>query len=86
MSGRLAEALAKLDQVLAGRPRADPHLLTEATQTLCAERDARAAGGASRAELEPLNAVISVVLAAHYPVGGTPWSELEAARGWLAGL
>jgi hypothetical protein len=86
MSALVDEALAKIDHVLAGKPTADSDALTDATQLLCRRREELATDGATREQLETLNAVISVVLATHYPTGGTPWAELENARGWLAGL
>jgi len=39
---------------------------------------------ASRVRLGKVNALISVVLAGHFPLGSVPWPELERARGVLA--
>ena len=86
MSELFAQALGKIDQALAARPRTDADALTEATQLLCAHRQQWADADGRSARLETLNSVISVVLAAHYPMGGTPWAQLESARGWLAEL
>lgn len=84
------EALGKIDEVLAARPHKDDYVLSDATQALCTLRDgliAEATGdAAARDRLEALNAVLGVVLGAHFPIGETPWEELEKARGWLAGL
>ena len=40
----------------------------------------------SRRRLEHVNAIISVVLGTHFPLGSVPWDELEKARNWLAKL
>ena len=76
-------ALAGLDRVLAGRPEADGRLLSAVAHELSAFRDQLAASG-ERHRLGHVNAVISVVLAAHFPLGAVPWDEVEKARTWLA--
>ena len=78
-----AAALAGLDRVLAERPHADGHVLSAVAHELSAFRDQLAASG-ERQRLGHVNAVISVVLAAHYPLGDVPWGEMEKARAWLA--
>ena len=78
-----AAALDALDRVLARRPHADEAILSEAAKALSLLRNERAAG-ADRAVLGHVNAVISLVLAAHYPLGEVPWPELEQGRSWLA--
>ncbi len=83
------QALNKLDAVLAARPQKDDYVISDTVQALSTFRErliplADTATGRDR--LETLNAVLSVVLGAHYPAGETPWPELEKARGWLAGL
>lgn len=85
------EGLALIDAVLAARPHKDDHKLSHATQALCDYRDhlieaAGEGGGRSREHLMHLNAVLSVVAAMHFPLGDTPWGELEKARDWLADL
>ncbi len=88
------DALAKVDRALSERPHKDDYVLSDATQALCTFRDgliAEAAAdpspdGPAHARLETLNAVLGVVLGVHFPIGPTPWEDLEAARGWLAGL
>ena len=87
------KALAELDKVLATKPHVDGHTLSVAAHELSLLRNAMAdrqrdvgATADSRRRLEHVNAVISVVLAGHFPLGGVPWPELEKARGWLAGL
>ena len=86
------EALRRIDEALADRPKRDGATLKAAVQALAQARDAvvalhRHEGGTRwRATLEPLNAVISVVMAAEFPIGEVPWGELDAARGWLAAV
>ena len=92
MSGGMA-ALAAVDKVLVEKPHKDDETLSHAMEQLCMFRDeliARrdTAGGApdEAKRLSHLNAVISVVAGTHFPLGETPWDELEKARGWLAAL
>ncbi len=83
------EALAALDAALAQRPRKDHASLSRATTCLCAFRDdliAEGRGGRPSPDVTRLNAIISVVLAGHFPLGSVPWDELVLARGWLADL
>ncbi len=92
-NGHARVALEQLDRALAEKPEVDGHVFSEAAQALSrlrndlAEQQRR--GGAtveSRRQLEHVNAVISVVLGAHFPLGNVPWPEVEKARGWLAEL
>jgi hypothetical protein len=76
-------ALAGLDTVLAERPHADGHKLSAVTHDLSVFRNGLIAGGHTQ-RLGHVNAVISIVLATHFPLGGIPWEELEKARAWLA--
>ncbi len=80
-----AAALDKLDRVLAGKPKADGQLLSEVAQSLAVYRNQLAAR-ADRHSLDHVNAVMSIVLAAHFPLGPVPWDEVEKARGWLADM
>ncbi|GJE12439.1 MULTISPECIES: hypothetical protein [Methylobacterium] len=87
-------ALAALDIVLARKPERDDDRLSEATAELTKFRDAIIAeqrGGGVRSandrqHLAHLNAVLSVVLGVHFPLGETPWDELQKARDWLSDL
>lgn len=87
-------ALAALDRALARKPERDDATVSEATAELTAFRDAIIAeqrrGGIrsteERRHLAHLNSVLSVVLGVHFPLGETPWDELQKARGWLSGL
>lgn len=88
-----AAALAAMDRILAHRPRKDGHDFSEATSSLCELRDRliRRQGNADsspreRERLERLNAVISVVVGGHFPLGAIPWDEIEKARAWMADL
>ena len=84
-----ARALQELDKVLAARPHQDGEAFSAATQALSALREEvivhvrRDNSAAARKRLGHLNAVLSVVLGGHYPLGEVPWGELEKARGWL---
>ena len=82
-------ALDALDAVIAGKPRKSGHEFTAATKHLARFRDElvaqhRAAGDGDshdvRAQLTQVNAVISAVLAGHFPIGPIPWPEIEKAR------
>ena len=93
LEAELRQALAAVDQALAERPHKEGHTFSAAARHLCAIRDAlleihrgRPPTDGDRLQLDHVNAVISVVLAGHFPLGGVPWRELELARGWLADL
>lgn len=86
-------SLEALDKVIADKPHKVGHDFTATTKHLCAFRDElvaqfRAAGDEEahsvRERLSRVNAVISTVLAGHFPLGPIPWSEIETARGQLA--
>ncbi len=83
-------ALEELDRVLAAKPRQDGEAFSAATKAISALReefvaDLRQGGSPERRKtLNHLNAVLSVVLGGHFPLGEVPWGELEKARGWLA--
>jgi hypothetical protein len=86
-------ALAAIDRALEHRPEKDGHDFAEAAQRLARLRDAMIARHrdappppAARERLARLNAVLSVVLGGHFPLGSIPWHEIELARGWLADL
>ena len=87
------DALAQIDRVLAGRSKKDDHALSQATVNLAKLRDgltaawrAHGISPAQRKQLDHVNAVITIVLAIHYPLGGIPWPDLEKARAWLADI
>ena len=85
------EALVLIDQVLAERPVKNDHALSHATMHLGRFRDQLVAarrrgspGPAQAKQLDHVNAVITIVLGTHFPLGEVPWHELEKARAWLA--
>ena len=82
-------SLDALDKVIADKPRKVGHDFSATTRHLCAFRDTlieqvRAAGDEEthqvRERLARVNAVISTVLAGHFPLGPIPWAEIEKAR------
>ena len=88
-SGHLA--LEALDRALTHRPDRDGDAFSDATEQLCRFRDVmiadtREGEEAHRAHLGRLNAIISAVLAGHFPLGKTPWPEVETAVGALREL
>ena len=87
------EALERIDHALAQRPHKDNHALAAATEALAAFREdllrARGEAGATPREKERLahvNAILSVVMGMHFPLGNPPWDELVKARDWLSGV
>jgi hypothetical protein len=83
------DALAHIDRALADRPKRDGATLKVAIQDLATFRDHfiarhRSEGGTGwRPALERVNAVVSVVMAAEFPIGEVPWDELVKGRDWL---
>ena len=81
-------ALAVVDQALAERPHKEGHTFSAAARSLCVLRDTLSARQKDdllrRLWLERINAVISVILAGHFPLGSVPWDEIAKARAWLA--
>ncbi len=84
------EALASLDKAIAHKPRKDDADLAAALEHFCKLRDMLLAearqGAPSREWLDQVNALISVVLAGHFPLGSVPWPETEQACGVVAGM
>ncbi len=79
--------------VLDARPKKDDHELSAAARCLGAFRAeliaAQSKGEATseeRERLSHLNAIISVVMSMHFPLGNPPWAELEKAKIWLGEL
>jgi len=90
---RSAEAALRVfDKLLEERPKRVGHDFSEATRWTAAFRDEliaewrRTESDADRQRLEKVNAVLSVLLGAHYPLGEVPWPELEKARAQLASV
>ena len=87
------KALVHLQRVLDQRPSKDDHELTAATQCLAAFRKELIAEAHGSMPTRPgndclsrLNAIISVVMAMHFPIGNPPWDEFEKIQGWLTDL
>ncbi len=71
-------ALESLDRALSQQPVRDGHAFSAATESLCRMRDGLSSDE-DEASRGAVNAVISAVLAGHFPLGKTPWPEVEAA-------
>ena len=82
------EALTALDAALAHRPAKDGHDFSHATMCLVDWRrrltERLHAGEPVGPTLERVNALISVVLGAHFPLGEVHWPSVEKARELLA--
>ncbi len=89
-SGR--NAVRHLDRAIAARPARDGQALSRAVSSLATFRDLviaahRQDGGSRyRSTLDRINAVMSVVLAAEYPIAEIPWEEVDKARSWLVDI
>jgi formate dehydrogenase major subunit len=88
-----AEVLARLDKLLADRPHRVGHDFSEATRCLTALREqiighlrAGNAPPGTAERLARLNAVLSVLVGTHYPVGAPKWPHLARARDSFAAL
>ena len=86
-------ALHALDEILAKQPKADPELFSRCTRHLADFRNELIvrsrepdADDTLRTGLAHVNAVLSVVMAGHFPLGPVPWDELHRARRWLADI
>ena len=86
-------ALEALDRAMADRPQTDGQAFSASAHHLSLLRDDLAKRqrehgptAESRRRLEHVNAIISVVLAGHFPLGAIPWDELDKARAWLADI
>lgn len=79
-------ALDNIDAALRQRPDPEGKALSRAVEYLSAWRDQMigARDPALAQRLAHVNAAISVVMATNFPLGETPWSELEKARDWVA--
>lgn len=88
LEAQARDALAAVDKALAERPHKEGQTFSVAARSLCAVRDSLSLREKDdplrRRWLGHINAVISVVLAGHFPLGSVPWDEIAKARGWLA--
>ena len=90
-SGR--HALAAFDEALGHAPHKDGAALSETSRCLSHLRDAliacqRESGATdgSAARLETVNGVMSLCLAAHFPLGDIPWGSIRQGRDALAAV
>ncbi len=86
------QALRILDKLLAERPEKVGHDFSEASRWLTGYRDEliavwrRTGAERDRERLARVNAVLSVVLGGHFPLGGVPWQHIEQARKALSAV
>ena len=92
MSDNAKHALRMLDKLLKERPDRVGHDFSEATRCLSGFRNElidrwrHTQDVADKRRLEQVNAVISVVVGGHFPLGPVPWPEIEQARHSLAAV
>lgn len=84
----LAIGIAALDEALASAPKRNGDAFSKAVRSLSAFRDEIIATEGrttenSRRRLVRINAVLSLVMAGHFPLGAPPWDEIRKTRGWL---
>lgn len=86
-------ALRHVARILEQKPTKDDIALSSLTQCLAAFREelivqtrSEAPSHETRECLMHLNAIVSVVMGMHFPLGQPPWEEFEKTRGWLETL
>jgi hypothetical protein len=86
----LDQAIEAVDRILAHRPKLDGYAFTDATKAVCDYRDtlrhARRAGKAEIGDakrLDDCNMAITLLMAGHFPLGETPWEQVEGVRSHL---
>ena len=89
----LDTAVEALDRALAARPKLDGQAFTEATKAVCAYRDGlrrtvRLSPEASdpQRRLKAANLAVTLLLAGHFPLGETPWDQIEGLREHLQAM
>lgn len=87
------KSLQHLARVLEQKPNKDDHELSSLTQSLAQFREnlieINTRGVPSRDKREclmHLNAIVSVVMGMHFPLGNPPWEEFEKTQDWLKAL
>lgn len=87
MTGRKGTlALEAINQLLAEQPDRVAHDFSEATRRTAAYRDEitetirKTGNQEDRRRVERVNAVLSVIVGGHYPLGEVPWARIEKAR------
>jgi hypothetical protein len=85
------EAIGALERLLAEHPKNPEGELVEATAALVRLRDRLIAmnretplAGHARERLQNTNAVISILMAGHYPIEGMRWDCIKQARDALS--
>ncbi len=87
------KSLRHLARVLEQKPSKDDHELSSLTQCLAEFREdlirrnmVEAPSHGKRECLMHLNAIVSVVMGMHFPIGNPPWEEFEKTQDWLKDL
>ena len=87
------KALQHVARILEQRPKKDDHELSYLTRCLgdfraelIDKQNGEGATHADRTRLSHLNAILSVAMAMHFPIGNPPWEEFEKMRAWLTTL
>jgi hypothetical protein len=86
----LDQAIEAVDRALAHRPKIDGYAFTDATKAVCDYRDGLRhalrkgeANSGDEARLADCNLAVTLLMAGHYPLGETPWAQVEGARDHL---
>ena len=84
------KALQHFERVLEQQPKKDDHELSVLTRCLGALREelialnrSASASAETRECLAHMNAVVTVAMGMHFPLGPPPWGEFEKAKHWL---
>lgn len=84
------QALGAIDKLLKERPDKVGHDFSEATRLVASYRDMlvddwrRTNAEPAHDRLAAVNAVLSVMVGGHFPLGAIPWQHIERAREQLA--
>lgn len=86
-------SIQHLARVLEQKPSKDDHelssltlCLTDFREELIQRNQGEAPSHEERECLMHLNAIVSVVMGMHFPIGNPPWEEFEKTQGWLTDL
>ena len=87
------KAMQHVARILEQRPKKDDHELSYLTRCLgdfraelIDKRNGHSATPEDRTRLSHLNAIVSVAMAMHFPIGNPPWDEFEKTQKWLKTL
>ena len=91
VKARYDDALRSLDELLADRPPVVYDAIERATVDVVAVRDelieAARAGNTDHGDaLRRVNALLSLIVSAEFPLGGVRWKRIQSARDDLAKL